>query len=98
MNPIHVFATWRVKPVHPDTVLALLPEAARASTAEEGNLFYRVHQAKADPTILVLFEGYRDEIALAAHRNSTHYRTIIVEQILPLLNGRDVVLMTPLEL
>jgi quinol monooxygenase YgiN len=98
MKPIHVFATWRVKPVHLDAVLALLPKVAKASIAEEGNLFYLVHQHQADPSILVLYEGYRDEIALAAHRNSDHFRSIIVEQIVPLLEGRDVVLTNPLEL
>lgn len=94
--PIHVFAKWQVRPGQLDAVLGLLSQVARDSTAEEGNLFYEVHQGNADKNTLVLFEGYRDEAALSAHRNSEHFQAIVVGQIVPLLEAREVVLTTPL--
>ena len=96
--PIHVFAKWQVRPGQLDAVLGLLPQVVRDSTAEEGNLFYEVHQSNTDGNTLVLFEGYRDDAALAAHRNSGYFQTIVVGQIVPLLEARDVVLTRPLSI
>lgn len=93
---IHVFAKWRVKPGHLDEVLNLLPQVAKASVAEAGNLFYMVHRVNSDSNVLLLFEGYRDEAAAAAHRNSEHFQSIVVARIIPLLEDREVLVMTPL--
>jgi autoinducer 2-degrading protein len=95
---VHVIATWKAKAGQLNAVLALLAELVRASRAESGNRYFHVHRHNADPNILVLIEEYRSEAALAAHRNSDHYQTIVVEKIIPLLESRDVLLTTPLEL
>jgi len=94
--PIHVFAKWRVKQGQLATVLALLPAVVHASLAEAGNLFYRVRQDTTDPDVLILFEGYEDELALAEHRSSQHFQAIVVGRIGPLLESREVVLAKPL--
>ncbi|NCD72483.1 putative quinol monooxygenase [Mucilaginibacter agri] len=96
-SPIHVIAKWTVKPGQLDSVLGLLPEVVKASTGEEGNLFYKIQQDNTDPNILLLFEGYKDEIALNAHRNAEHFQTIVVGKIVPLLAAREVNLTTPLK-
>jgi quinol monooxygenase YgiN len=93
---VHVFARWHVKQGQLGMVLELLPPVVRASRAEAGNLFYQVHQDTTDPSVLVLFEGYADEGALAEHRSSEHFRAIVVGQIVPLLERRELVLATPL--
>lgn len=97
-KPIHLFAKWQVKEGHLDTVLILLKEVAQKSREEEGNLFYRVHQSSSDANTLVLFEGYNDEAAVAAHRNSEHFQTLVIGEIVPLLENREVVLTTELAL
>lgn len=97
-NPIHVFATWRVKEGQLDTVLDLLTEVAQKSIAEEGNLFYKVHQSNTEPNTLILFEGYKDEAAVAEHRNSEHFQTLVIGKIVPLLESREVVVATQLPL
>src|ERR1044071_6954402 len=93
---IHVFAKWQVKEGQLDAVLSLLPELAKESSAETGNLFYFVHQHQSEPNTLLLFEGYRDEAALNAHRNSAHFQAIVTDRIIPLLAGREGSLATPL--
>ncbi len=93
---IHVFAKWQVKEGQTAQVLALLKDAAEASRKEEGNLFYDVHQSINDPRTIILFEGYTDEVALNEHRNSPHFQTIVISQIIPLLESREVILTTPL--
>ncbi|MDJ1491776.1 putative quinol monooxygenase [Cytophagaceae bacterium DM2B3-1] len=98
MESIYVFAKWKVKEGQLETVLSLLPDAVKKSTEEEGNLFYKIHQSNSDPNTLVLFEGYKDEAALNEHRNSTHFQTLVVGQIVPLLEEREVTLTTYLPL
>jgi len=93
---IHVIAKWKVKQGNLQSVLDLLPAVAKASSAEPGNLFYKIQQDKTDPNTLLLFEGYSDEAAAAEHRNSEHFQTIIVGKIVPLLEAREINITTPL--
>jgi len=93
---IHVFAKWQVKEGQTEQVLALLKDAAEASRQEKGNLFYKIHQSTADPRTIILFEGYTDEAALNEHRSSPHFQNIVLGQIVPLLENREVILTTPL--
>lgn len=96
--PIHVFAQWRVRPGYLDEVLASLCEVAAWSAREPGNLFYKVHQSTTDPSTLMLAEAYRDASALAAHRETEHFKTLVLGKIVPLLEHREVILTTPLDL
>ena len=96
MQEIHVFAKWQVKEGKLETVLNLLDEVISKSTAEKGNLFYRLHQDISDSNSLVLFEGYRDQAALETHRNSEHFQVTVIGKIIPLLENREVVLATEL--
>ena len=95
---IHVFAKWQVKDGEIDTVLALLKEVTLKSTAEEGNLFYNIHQSNTDANTLILAEAYADEAAVAVHRASEHFQAIVIGQIVPLLAEREVTLTTLLGL
>ncbi|MBP7554893.1 MAG: antibiotic biosynthesis monooxygenase [Chitinophagaceae bacterium] len=89
---IYVFAKWQVKKENLQEVLKLLPEMVNNSKKEDGNLFYNVHKSVADPHTLLLFEGYRNEEALDKHRNSAHFNALVVDQIVPLLENREVVI------
>jgi autoinducer 2-degrading protein len=89
---IQVFAKWQVKAGNLDAVLALLPQVVQLSNAEAGNLHYTVFQDRDNPHLLILSEAYRDDDALNEHRNSAHFQDIVVAQIVPLLEAREVVL------
>lgn len=95
-EPIYTFATWRVKEGKLEEVLSALEKLTVQSTAEEGNLAYTAHQSTSDANTLVLYEEYRDESALADHRNSEHYKTLVVGKIVPLLEERGIVVTTRL--
>lgn len=97
-QPIHAFAKWQVKQGHLDTVLNLLPELIRKSTLEKGNRLYQVYQDNSNVNGLLLYEAYEDESALQEHRNSEHFQTIVIGKIIPLLQGREVMLTTQLSL
>lgn len=90
---IYVYAQWNVKEGRLDEVLQILTQAAKKSSEEKGNLFYRIHQSKSDQNKLILFEGYDNETALEFHKNSEHYQNLVVKEIVPLLESREVILM-----
>ena len=96
-TPIHVFARWKVKEGNRQTVLKLLKEVSSETTREKGNLFYTIHQSQADANTLILFEGYVDEVAQKEHMNAEHFKRVLVEQIVPLLEEREVILTTSIE-
>lgn len=97
-GPVYIFARWQVKEGYLDEVLQLLGHVAAESSKEEGNLFYKVHQAYSDVHTLVLYEGYLDEAAVEAHRNSVHFRELVLAQIVPLLESREVLSLSRLHL
>ncbi|MFT3908949.1 MAG: putative quinol monooxygenase [Ferruginibacter sp.] len=90
------FAKWQVKQGALENVLSLLKEAIAKSSAEEGNLTYQVFQGNDNSHTLMLFEEYKDQKALDFHRNSEHFKKIIVQQIVPLLENREVIVMSEL--
>lgn len=96
MKPVYTFAKWRVKEGQLLAVLGLLADLTAKSTAEAGNLLYTVHQSLSDANTLILFEGYQDEAALAAHRSSEHFQTLVFGKIIPLLENREIVVDTQL--
>lgn len=87
--PVYLFAKWKVREGNLNTVLRLLPNLAKLSRAEEGCVFYEVHQGRSEPNILMLYECYRDEAALDAHRASEHFQRIVIGEIVPLLESRE---------
>ncbi|WP_343690981.1 putative quinol monooxygenase [Chitinophaga sp.] len=94
---IYVFAKWQVKEGQLNTVLELLKVAAAKSREEEGNLFYDIHQSQQDVNTLLLYEGYTSEAAVAEHRNSAYFQELVVGQIVPLLENREVTVASKLD-
>lgn len=87
---ITIFAKWQVKTGYLDKVLNALDALAQKSREEEGNLSYRAHQSIGEEDCILLFETYRDQEALEAHRTSAHYQTLGLNTIVPLLDHREV--------
>jgi (4S)-4-hydroxy-5-phosphonooxypentane-2,3-dione isomerase len=96
-TPIHVFARWKVKEGNKQTVLQLLKDLRSKTVSEKGNLFYKVHQSREEANTLILFEGYANEAAQKEHINSDHFVKLAIEQIIPLLEEREIILTTPIE-
>lgn len=95
-KPVYTFAKWQVKEGQLVAVLDLLADLTAKSTAEEGNLLYKIHQSISDENTLILFEGYKDESALTEHRSSEHFQTLVLGKIIPLLEDREIVVTTRL--
>lgn len=95
---IFIFAKWQVKDGNLQTVLSILPSLVEKSTSEEGNIFYKIYQDNSDSHTLILNESYKDMASIEAHKNSEHYQEIAVKQIIPLLENREVILASELDL
>lgn len=67
--------TIHVKPAHIDEFIAATLANARGSRTEPGNIRYDVLRSEDDPNQLMLYEVYRDAAALAAHRDTLHFKT-----------------------
>lgn len=88
--PIYVFAKWHVQPGHLQQVLQLLKTVIIQSRNEPGNLLYNAHQSQTDENIIALYEAYTGNDAVEHHRNTPHFKQIVLAQIVPLLAGREV--------
>lgn len=62
-----------VKPEHRDDFLAASLENARGTVQEPGNLRFDVLQQADDPNRFLLYEAYRDEAGMQAHKETPHY-------------------------
>lgn len=73
---------------------ALLRQAQEASRTEPGCRAYEVSQDVANPARFLLYEVYDDEAALAAHKETDHYRDIVAAQVKPMVVEREVITLT----
>ncbi|MFC4911859.1 putative quinol monooxygenase [Actinomadura gamaensis] len=92
-----VVARYRTGPGERDALLPLLDEMARESRKEPGNLAYRVHTGTQEPDLIVLYEEYESEDAFQAHCDSEHFKRIVLDQVAPRLESREVHRLAPRE-
>jgi autoinducer 2-degrading protein len=62
-----------VQPEHRDAFIQITLENARNTIQEPGNLRFDVIQRVDDPNRFMLYEVYRDEAGMAAHKQTAHY-------------------------
>jgi len=63
---------------------------AAASRQEPGCISYVPHQLEGDPDTVLIYEQYRDQKALAAHRESEHFKKYAVAGIYQKMLDRSV--------
>lgn len=95
---IYVFAKWKAKEGQLENVLNFLKILHDESINEKGNLFYKIHRDRSESNTIILFEGYLNENALEEHKKSIYYQAYILKKIIPLLESREVVITTPINL
>ena len=89
--------TWVAKAGHEERAAALFRELTRESRAEPGCLMYAVHRHTEDPRQFFIYEQYRDQAALEAHRNTPHFLRIARGELLECAERKGAALYTPLE-
>jgi quinol monooxygenase YgiN len=74
---IGIVATLKVQDGKNAEFEAAFTEAMALVRANEpGNLFYSLVKSRAEPNTYKVLEGYKDEAAIAAHRDSAHYKAL----------------------
>ena len=69
--------TLHVKPEHIPEFLDVVRYNAECAAAEAGCLRFDVIQDRDDPNCFRFYEVYRDDAALAAHRQTPHFKRYI---------------------
>lgn len=85
-----LLARWHAREGEDDTVARFALALAAASRKEPGCLEYRVHQIANNPRGFVLVERYASAAALDLHRASDHFQRLLLEEIVPRLEQREV--------
>ena len=83
-------AKYFVKPGHMDDVAAALKRMAPLVKAHEpGCTMYHVSRSTDRADLFMLYEVYKDDAALQAHRATPHFKEIIEGTIVPMLEKRE---------
>ena len=65
--------TWMAKQGREADVSAIFAKLTEASRKEPGCVMYLVHRHKTDARRFFVYEQYKDDAALEAHRSSPHF-------------------------
>lgn len=80
----------KFRPEDRQRVSDLLATLVAASRREPGCVAYVAHTVEGEPDTVVIYEQYRDEQALEAHRASQHFQVGAVAGLNQLMLDREV--------
>jgi (4S)-4-hydroxy-5-phosphonooxypentane-2,3-dione isomerase len=87
---IVLIARYYVTPGNTDKVLSELRRMKPLVQASEpGCALYQVSRSEENPDLVLLYEHYRDQAALEAHRETPHFKEIVEGVIMPVLEKRE---------
>ena len=81
--------TWIAKPGHETEVGEILRQLHAASNQEPGCITYEVHVDPEDARQFFIYEVYRDAGGLEAHQETTHFKELVLEKAIPMLEFRE---------
>ena len=65
--------TWMAKAGHEAEVATVFSKLTEESRKEPGCAMYQVHRHKTEPRRFFIYEQYKDDAALEAHRTAPHF-------------------------
>jgi quinol monooxygenase YgiN len=90
MSELQVIARYTITAGREADVLATLAALQADVRTEPGNLGFEVYTKVGDDRQVVLLERYASKDALAAHRETPHFKDLVLAQIVPQLDNRVV--------
>lgn len=84
-----IVAYWRPRAGQTETIEAILRELGEKIRAEPGNLMFVVNRSKDDPNEFLLYEQYKNEQAFIDHQQTPHFKKLVLERAVPLLERRE---------
>lgn len=80
--------TWTAKPGNEDRVREILEQLGEASRREPGVMTYTTHVDPENPREFFIYEKYHDASGLEAHQETSHFKEMVLQQAIPLLENR----------
>jgi len=77
-------------PENADAIEAIFLELQAASRKEAGVAAFEIGRSAEKPGVFALWEVYRDDAALEAHKATDHYQRLVVGRIRTLAKDRSV--------
>jgi quinol monooxygenase YgiN len=87
---LQVIAHHTMKKGEADHVLPLVSKLIEAARTEPGNVAFDAYRKIDDPCTYVLLERYASPEAFVDHRESAHFKDLVLDQIVPRLERRTV--------
>ena len=81
--------TWTAKPGNEKEVHEILRNLREASNQEPGVITYEAHVDPDNPRQFFIYEVYHDASGLEAHQQTEHFKHMVVEKAIPLLEFRE---------
>jgi quinol monooxygenase YgiN len=81
--------TWTAKPGNEAEVLGILQAMREASNEEPGVITYEAHVDPENPRQFFIYEVYHDAGGLEAHQETAHFKELVLEKAIPLLESRE---------
>ena len=83
-------AHYHFPPTAREMVLERLLPVAQATLGEPGLEYFHIIETPSDEGHLILIEGWKDNEALASHRERPHFLDGLLGSVVPLLRERNV--------
>ena len=80
--------TWTAKPGNEGRVREILEQLGEASRQEPGVITYTTHVDPENPREFFIYEKYHDASGLEAHQETSHFKEMVLQQAIPLLENR----------
>lgn len=84
-----IVARWRPRDGQTEKIEAILRELVQKVRQEPGNLQFVVQRSHDDPNEFLLYEQYKSEQAFLDHQQTPHFKTLVLERAVPLLERRE---------
>ena len=84
-----VVAKWEASEGQADKVAGILRRFLPQAQSEPGAKLFLIGRGQENPAQFLFYELFRDEAAFKAHQESTHFKTCIAGEALPLLAKRE---------
>jgi quinol monooxygenase YgiN len=88
MSELLVIARHTMTAGKEEEVLEVLPKLVAAVRTEPGNISFVAYRQLDDPRTYVLLERYASREAFAAHRETAHFKELVLGEIVPRLDDR----------
>ena len=87
---------WQVRAGKEEAAADIIARFAPEACGEPGLELLMVNRSATNPSEFLFYKVFRDAAAFEAHQQTRHFKTMILEEALPLLDRRERVQWEPL--